>query len=358
MFTLRGRTPVAQQGQNDEALRSIGQELYQARTARGEDLFDVAAYLRIRPAYLTALEQGDIRGIPGRPYAIGFLRSYGDYLGLDGKALVERLKAAVSDVTAPPELSYREPLSESRRPTAALVTASLMLATALYAGYHVLSVERSTAPEQVAEAPGELGELARSVLASRDPGPSGPVEPATPAPTAGAAAPAPPTSQVPATAAASTVPAAVAQAEPPASPVKPNVTPDVTSAVAAESNTAGAGGAPVLLAALDADQAPPAASAVAGQSQDGRVVILAHESSWLQVRSASRDYVRTRTLQAGERFALPDRTDLALWTGNAGGIEILVDGQSVGRLGESGAVIKNLPLAPDSLKQRMAAAAR
>lgn len=346
MFTRRGRTPVAQQDHGDETLRSIGQELYQARAARGEDLFDIATYLRIRPAYLTALEEGDIAAIPGRPYTIGFLRSYAEYLELDADALVRRLKAAVRDVTALPDLSYREPLSESRRPTAALVTASLMLVTALYSGYYVFSGGRPSEPVQVAEAPGELGELARTVLASRDPGPSAP-EPAAPAPAT--VAPAAPTSQATASA-----PAEQAKAQAPVA-AAPSVAADVTSAVAAES---GNGAAPMLLAALDSEEVAQPAAGDAGTTVAGRVVLLAHENAWVQVRSTSRDYVRTRTLVAGERFVLPDRADLSLWSANAGGVEILVDGRSVGRAGESGATIKGLPLAVDSLKQRMAAAPR
>ena len=53
-----------------------------------------------------------------RPYAPGFLRSYGDHLGLDGRSLVARLRPAVETVAPPRALSHREPLSESRRPTA------------------------------------------------------------------------------------------------------------------------------------------------------------------------------------------------------------------------------------------------
>ena len=87
-------------------------------------------------------------------------------------------------------------------------------------------------------------------------------------------------------------------------------------------------------------------------------MIVARDSSWVQIRSPGRDYVRTRTMQPGERFVVPDRTDLALWTGNAGGLEILVDGRSLGQLGETGTVLKNLPLAPDSLKQRTTTTAR
>jgi cytoskeleton protein RodZ len=68
--------------------------------------------------------------------------------------------------------------------------------------------------------------------------------------------------------------------------------------------------------------------------------------------------VRTRTLTPGERLDLPDRADLALWTGNAGGLEILVDGQSLGRAGAAGSVVRDLPLLPEALRQRLTAAAR
>jgi cytoskeleton protein RodZ len=353
MLSRRPSLPVDQQDQSDEPLRSIGQELRAARTVRGEDLHDIAAFLRIRPAYLAALEQGDLGAIPGRPYAIGFVRSYGDYLGLDGRALVDRLKAAVHGVTAPPELVYREPLSESRRPTAALVTASLMLASALYVGYHVLSADRGDAPEQVAQVPSELGVLAHNVLASRDPGvperPAGNEVPATAA--ASSAAP----SETPANPAASAPAVAALQ---PARVAAPASGADVTSAVAAESRSPEGALAP--LAALEADHVPALVTlnASADGSLQGRVVIVARDSSWVQIRSPGRDYVRTRTMQPGERFVLPDRTDLALWTGNAGGIEIVVDGQSLGRPGETGSVLKNLQLTPDSLKSRVTTAAR
>ena len=282
-----------------------------ARLERGEDLQDIAAYLRIRPAYLAALEAGDVAATPGRPYAIGFLRSYGDYLGLDGKQLAASLKPAVEAATPARPTIHREPLGESHRPTFAVLAASLLLVSALYAGYHVFALDRGEPPELVAEAPAAV-ELP-------------PIPPpAIPEPRA-------------------QVPLALADPEPPSSPV------DVSSAVAAESPP-GEHAMPAVLASLDAEaQVPAVASTVSG-----RVVLLARDSSWIQVRSADRAFVRTRTLEPGDRFAMPDRNDLALSTGNAGGLEILLDGQSVGLAGAPGAVVKNLSLAPDALRQRAA----
>ena len=105
---------------SEHALQAVGRELRAARLARGEDLHDIAAYLRIRPAYLAALEQGDVAATPGGPYATGFLRNYGDHLGLDGRSLVARLRPAVDTRgTAarpqPPRAAERKPASYRQR---------------------------------------------------------------------------------------------------------------------------------------------------------------------------------------------------------------------------------------------------
>lgn len=65
-------------GQVDPAealMREVGEQLRPVRLERGEELERVAEYLRIKPAYLDALEQGDMAALPGRTYALGFLRT-------------------------------------------------------------------------------------------------------------------------------------------------------------------------------------------------------------------------------------------------------------------------------------------
>jgi cytoskeleton protein RodZ len=126
--------------------------------------------------------------------------------------------------------------------------------------------------------------------------------------------------------------------------------PDVTSAVAAESEAGTT--VPTQLASPENGPPPPLVAAVPDAETAGRVVLVARDNSWVQVRSPDRAFVRTRTLQPGERFVVPERDGLALWTGNAGGIELVVDGQSVGVVGAAGVVVRNLSLAPDALKAR------
>lgn len=337
MLKRRPKTPEVPQGPSPERLAAIGAELRAAREARGEELEAVAQSLFIRPHHLAALERGDAVALPPRPYALGFLRAYALHLGLDAESLVARLKEA-APWPAAPVLGPVEPNAGGGRPLGALVAASLLLAAGIYGGVHLLGLGSGPVPELVAEAPGELA------------GPSGDAS-------LGPALVEPPRSEPAATAVAVPVAAEVAAPAPPSPPPAPSQpAADATSAVAAESPPTEPVAAPRPIAVFDVDGAPPADRSEAGA--EGRVVLLARESSWVQVRSAARDWVRTRTLAPGERFPLPDRADLALWTGNAGGVELLVDGRSVGLVGAPGAVVKDLPLAPESLLERVALAPR
>ena len=60
-----------------------------AREAKGVDLTRVERDTKIRERYLSALERGEYRELPGAVYTKGFLRNYGAYLGLDPEYLID-----------------------------------------------------------------------------------------------------------------------------------------------------------------------------------------------------------------------------------------------------------------------------
>ena len=64
----------------EEVREGIAQLLKQTRERYGQSLRDVSANLRIRLAYLQAIENGRFRELPGPTYAVGFVRSYAEYL--------------------------------------------------------------------------------------------------------------------------------------------------------------------------------------------------------------------------------------------------------------------------------------
>src|SRR5690349_12814237 len=67
----------------------IGGSLREARLKRGLSPADVQKAIRIRDRYLQALEEERWELLPGDAYVKGFLRTYADYLGLDGNLYVE-----------------------------------------------------------------------------------------------------------------------------------------------------------------------------------------------------------------------------------------------------------------------------
>ena len=67
----------------------IGGSLREARLKRGLTPADVQKAIRIRDRYLQALEDENWELLPGDAYVKGFLRTYADYLGLDGNLYVE-----------------------------------------------------------------------------------------------------------------------------------------------------------------------------------------------------------------------------------------------------------------------------
>ncbi len=74
-------------------LEENGRLLKVTREALGYSLAEVEEATKVREYYLQLLEDGDLSGMPGRIYAIGFAETYAKYLGLDPAGLLEDIKA-------------------------------------------------------------------------------------------------------------------------------------------------------------------------------------------------------------------------------------------------------------------------
>ena len=81
---------------------------------------------------------------------------------------------------------------------------------------------------------------------------------------------------------------------------------------------------------------------------DARIVLRAKEETWIEVTRGD-EVLLTRTLYAGDRYRVPvDSKDLYLKTGNAGGLDVLVDGTLVPSLGKRGSTKSKIALDADS----------
>jgi cytoskeleton protein RodZ len=74
-------------------LFEIGNSLREARLRQGFELPRVEADTKIRAKYLRALEEEHFETLPGGTYVKGFLRTYAEYLGLDGQLYVDEFNS-------------------------------------------------------------------------------------------------------------------------------------------------------------------------------------------------------------------------------------------------------------------------
>ena len=138
----------------------LGADLKAARERKGLDLMEVADELRIRHVHLQAIEEGYFDDLPGPVYAVGFVRSYAEYLGLDGEVAVEAFKQETLGLNGETKLVFPSPIPESRVPTGRLIAVSLVLAGLIYAGWYYVEMNGRLATGRVPSLPERLAALA------------------------------------------------------------------------------------------------------------------------------------------------------------------------------------------------------
>ena len=390
-------SPVVEAGNSRWTASSV---LRHARKTAGESLPDVAAALRIRLVHLRAIEDGRFDDLPGPVYAIGFVRAYSEYLGLDGDRVVGMFRDEVAGDDQPVELNFPAPPPEGRVPGGAIMAIAVLLAVVSYGGwYYLSSTDRSLAdimprlPERfaallndedlpesatVGEAVADAqlaGETADSLRQDAT-FPNAPIEVAesTYDPAIANAAERPLSTivlggtvradQSQASAAdldASTVagPSALNDTDVvlPPTALATSQSADRAMSIPAYDHPPDPVADAVSAAVADLDgpppPPPPATKAtegrVYGMSHSSRILIRAVQDSWVQVVDSGGSLVMTRLLRPGDTYQVPETVGLELDTGNAGGLEILVDGQLTPSLGGSGVVVRDISLNAEQL---------
>ena len=342
--------------------RSAGHALRQRREQLGLSLDQAGGALKIKPAYLAALEEGRPDRLPGPAYAVGFLKSYGEHLGLDGGEVVRRFKAESAGLDTKPDLSFPMPLGERGVPGGGTLLVALILVACGYGAWYYLSTGERLRPQRVSALPAALVP-APPPRAAAAPGPSPPPA-ALPAPGASAAV-TPPAAEVPPPDAG---PTATALAVPHPAVPPPMVTPPVVprplvpapavpspgAAKAAAEPAAKSPPAQLQTAAAVAAPAAPAGKAPAAENpapggEASRILIRATADSWIEVHDTAGAVLFTRVLKAGDTYQVPAKPGLTLDTGNAGGLALSLDGKALPSLGDAGAVRRRIALDPTAL---------
>lgn len=323
-------------GDSDMPADTVGQELRAGRLRRGDDLATVSRDLKIRKDHLEAVEEDRLENLPGRTYAIGFVRSYAGYLGLDATEMVERYKQEISG-RHDDHMQTVAPIPDDQRrlPQGWRIVAGIVVLAVGYGVWHLLSA--GSAPQAVPPAPSLAPPKPAAVAPPPAPAAT-PDQTAVPSPAIDSSAAGALPEPTPATAPASSAPAATTQ---------PSATPSP-----AQTNSALANQVP------PAEAAAPAAADAAGPTVYGktnansRVVLKAKGDTHITVRGGNGTVYINRNLKAGDTYQLPNATGLTLSTTNAGAVEMDLDGQAIGVAGGVDQSAESIPLDPQAIVDR------
>lgn len=126
----------------EEQIKEIVAHLRQARLEKSLSIDEIAARTRIRPVFLQALEEGRFEELPEPIYVQGFIRRFGDAVGLDGTALAQNV--ATTFPSTEPKNENEEHLNQ--KPTIYIPLAVpyiLLIVVAAFGLFYLLNPQRS-----------------------------------------------------------------------------------------------------------------------------------------------------------------------------------------------------------------------
>ena len=130
---------------------TAGAYLKSVRISKKIALSTISSELRIREDYLENIESQESSALPEKVYALGFVRSYADYLGLDKAQLVEKFKSEVYGTQACPKtrkLSVPKPVTTSLLPSKRLVYFCTIVLLVLGCAFWYWNRVNQESPEQ------------------------------------------------------------------------------------------------------------------------------------------------------------------------------------------------------------------
>lgn len=284
---------------------SVGQIFRRARQDNNYNLTDIATHLNIASTHLEAIEADDINSLPPKVYAVGFVRAYADVLSLDSEKMAYLFKVQFYGKTQTDQqkfmarsdgkfLSIQDTLSQKDNVLPTIISGFLLilLILAAFVFFIIWLVTPSDKSGQIIipEVPEEMQE-----------------EAVVPKPVINETS-------------------IVSEVEefPPSTEVEP------------------------IVAAVTPDEG---ATAYGVDPLESALALKAVDKSWVEIRDlVSGEILLTRTLNKGDVFYATEDQGILLTAGNAGGVEIFLDGNTLGILGEPAKVVRSRPLSVESLR--------
>jgi cytoskeleton protein RodZ len=302
-----GRNPVS----------SFGDKLRREREMRGVTLEEISESTKIGTRSLRALEQEDFEKLPGGIFNKGFVRAYSRFLGLDEDQTVADFDLAWNEHESAkgpaPELLVEEN-PEPERSTSKLLLAVLLVVIAVAAGWYALQNYRGAKAVTNPQAVANDSQRASSVQPQAS---SAPSVTSADRQSSGAA------------------PNAAATKEP-----SENPKPLSNSSSAINLGASGkAGDKP----------ANDVVSKIADSSAPIRVEVFAREDAWLSILADGKS-MGQGILNAQKSRLIHAQKEVRLTVGNAGGVEVSFNGQTVD-VGGRPRQVKELIFTPEGLQR-------
>lgn len=137
---------------------AVGSFLKETREKVGKSIEDIATDTRIPLRHLKAIEASDYSGLPGKTYAMGFVRAFSRSLGLDEVQMVARLREELGTDDYRPAQTYEayEPVDPARVPPRKLAWTAGLIALLLVGAWGVWRSGVFTASDDVSVTDTEL----------------------------------------------------------------------------------------------------------------------------------------------------------------------------------------------------------
>lgn len=266
---------------------TVGDILRRARLKKNLTIQDVEIAIRVSAQHLAAIEENRLEMLPGRIYALGFIKAYAELVGLDSVKVLELLRRQAGEKIAPQNITPAQSpiLEDFSLPTGKMFSLIFILFIIVFIFKSHYEGSAYLLEEQIPQVPKDL--IVQTTLLSRP-----------------------------------------EKIEPKVEVKTSNPVPNST------------------VASLTELMAP---SPVTNQ-----VVLKSIDNVWLEIRDSAKKTIFSRVLSVGEEYWIPvGRNDLVMTLGNAGGLQISIDGQPLPFLGKTGQVIRKVPLDAEKLKQNL-----
>ncbi len=288
----------------------LGDILKNTREEKGLELSEIAQSLCIRESFLVALEEGDYTCFPALVYGAGFLRSYATYLGLDANSMTQKFHNETShlkEITVEPLTVSDKNVVPTKRFLIFLFVAVLVSLGCYFCATRTEENVLETVKEDVKKdiQNQEIGTVLEKETEKNN------------------------------ISAAPVLTDTLIQ--------QVNVTEEKADTIKSLSDELKS-----LVPTGDVQPQKEAEPTVYGMKEGARLSIKATAKVWVEVKEGDR-VVLNKVLSSGDMYNPPlDAEGFELRTGNAGALEVYVDGAFKKVLGRKGHVLKNVKLTVDA----------